>query len=138
MSQKKSAEKFVEHEVQALLELEKFIASNPDPRELKIAAFIRMLIEGSRHETIQKILGVSSPFISKWKINYALHGIEGLRLNHQGSRGQLKPEERAEVIQWLTIRNKLSLYASCQGDFSRSIKEKSTLASLSIGSGRNN
>ena len=36
------------------------------------------------------------------KINYALQGIEGLRLNHQGSRGQLKPEERAEIIQWLT------------------------------------
>ena len=99
MSQKKSAEKFVEHEVQALLELEKFITSNPDPRELKRAASIRMLIEGVRRETIQKILGVSSPFISKWKINYALHGIEGLRLNHQGSPGQLKPEERAEVIQ---------------------------------------
>jgi len=48
---------------------------------------------------------VSSPFISKWKINYALHGIEGLRLNHQGSRGQLKPEERAEVIEWLTIKS---------------------------------
>jgi len=34
MSQKKSAEKFVEHEVQVLWELENFIASNPDPREL--------------------------------------------------------------------------------------------------------
>jgi len=109
MSQKKSAEKFVEHEVQALLELENFIASNPDPRELKRAASIRMLIEGVRRETIQKILGVSSPFISKWKINYALHGIEGLRLNYQGSRGQLKPEERAEVIQWLTNKNQRDL-----------------------------
>ena len=105
MSKKKSAEKFVEHEVQALLEIENFIASNPDPRELKRAASIRMLIEGIRRETIQKILGVSSPFISKWKINYALHGIEGLRLNHQGSQGQLKPEERAQVIQWLTNKN---------------------------------
>jgi len=105
MSQKKSAENFVEHEVQALLELENFIASNPDPRELKRAVSIRMLIEGVRRETIQKILGVSSPFISKWKINYALHGIEGLRLNHHGSRGQLKPEERAEIIQWLTNKN---------------------------------
>jgi hypothetical protein len=56
MSQKKSAEKFVENEVQALLELEKFIARNPDPRELKRAASIRMLIEGIRRETIQKIL----------------------------------------------------------------------------------
>ena len=85
------------HEVQALLELENFIASNSDPRKLKRAASIRMLIEGVGRETIQKILGVSSPFISKWKIHYALHGIEGLRLNYQGWRGQLKPEERAEV-----------------------------------------
>jgi len=105
MSENKSVEKFVEHEGKALWELENFIASNPNPRELKRAASIRMLIEGVCRETIQKILGVSSPFISKWKINYALHGIEGLLLNHQGSRGQLKPEERAEVIQWLTKRN---------------------------------
>ena len=102
MSQKKSAVKFVEYEVQGLLELENFIASNPDPRELKRALAIRMLIEGVCRETIQKILGVSSPFISKWKINYALHGIEGLLLNHQGSRGKLKPEKRAEIIQGLT------------------------------------
>jgi transposase len=109
MSQKKSAEKFVEHEAQALLELKNFISSNPDPRELKRALAIRMLIEGICRETIQKILGVSSPFISKWKINYALHGIEGLLLNHQGSRGQLKPEERAEIIQGLINKNHWNL-----------------------------
>src|ERR687885_3028832 len=74
-----------------------------------IAVSVRMLIEGINRETIQEILGVSSPFISKWKINYALHGIEGLRLNHQGSRGQLKPQERAEVIQWLTNKNQWDL-----------------------------
>ena len=34
-----------------------------------------------------------------------MHGIEGLLLNHQGSRGQLKPEERAEILQWLTNKN---------------------------------
>jgi hypothetical protein len=31
--------------------------------------------------------------------------IEGLRLKHQGSQGQLKPEEREEIIQWLTNQN---------------------------------
>lgn len=112
MSEKKSAEKFVEHEVQALLELENFMASNPDPRELKRALAIPMLIAGVCRETIQKILGVSSPFISQWKINYALHGIEGLLLNHQGSRGQLKPEERAEIIQGLTNKNHWDLSES--------------------------
>ena len=54
MSQKKSAVKFVEHEVQGLLELENFIASNSDPRELKRALAIRMLIEGVCRETLQK------------------------------------------------------------------------------------
>ena len=44
MSPNKSSEKFGEHEVQALLELESFIASNPDPRELKRAVAVRMLI----------------------------------------------------------------------------------------------
>src|SRR6476620_8546635 len=111
MSPNKSSEKFREHEVQALLELESFIASNPNPRELKRAVAIRMLMEGICRETIQTILGVSSPFISKWKINYALLLIEGLRLKHQGSQGQLKPEEREEILQWLTNQNHWDLSA---------------------------
>jgi hypothetical protein len=37
-----------------------------------------------------------------------------------------------------SIGNKLSLYASCQGEFSRSIKEILILASLSIGERGNN
>src|ERR671932_81699 len=76
-----------------------------------IAVSVRMLIEGINRETIQEILGVSSPFISKWKINYALNGIEGLLLNHQGSQGQLKPEEQSEIIQWLTNKDHWNLSA---------------------------
>jgi type I restriction enzyme M protein len=38
----------------------------------------------------------------------------------------------------VVIRNKLSLYGSCQGGLRRWIKEKLTLASLSIGERRNN
>ena len=70
-----------------------------------------MLIEGIWRENIQKILGVSSPFISKWKINYALPGIEGLLLNPQGSQAQLKPEEQSEIIQWLTNKDHWNLSA---------------------------
>ncbi len=111
MTQNKSSEQFGEDEVEVLLEVENFIASNPDPRELKRALAVRMLIEGSCRETIQKILGLSSPFISNWKIYYALHGIEGLLLNHQGSQGQLKPEEQSEIIQWLTNKDYWNLSA---------------------------
>lgn len=111
MSREKSSDKFKEDEAQALLELENFIVGNPDPRELKRALAVRMLIEGICRKTIQTILGVSSPFISKWKINYALYGIEGLLLNHRGSQGQLKPEEREEIIQWLTDKNQWDISA---------------------------
>jgi putative transposase len=37
--------------------------------------------------------------------------IEGLCLKHQGSQGQLKPEEREEIIQWLTNQNHWNLSA---------------------------
>ena len=59
MTQNKSSEKFGDDEVEALLELENFIASNPDPRELKRALAVRILIEGISRENIQNILGVS-------------------------------------------------------------------------------
>jgi hypothetical protein len=59
MTQNKSSEKFGDDEVEALLELENFIASNPDPRELKRALAVRILIEGICRENIQNILGVS-------------------------------------------------------------------------------
>ena len=93
----------------ALKELEEFIASNPDPRELKRALSVRMMIEGLSRTQIQTLLGVSLPYISKWKVRFALGGIEALRLAHRGSEGYLKPEEREEVIEWIKSQNSWSL-----------------------------
>jgi transposase len=109
MSEQNPGEKLVENEREALQELEDFIGSKPDPRELKRALAIRMLIEGISRETIQSLLGVSSPFISKWKVNYALQGIEGLKLKYQGSIGQIKPEEKKEIIEWLQSKSHWSV-----------------------------
>ena len=39
MIREKSSDKFREDEAQGLLELENFIAGNPDPREIKRAVF---------------------------------------------------------------------------------------------------
>lgn len=61
-------------------ELNAFIESNPDPRELKRALAVCMVSEGYKHREIIKILQVSSGFISKWKQEYILNGIEGLKL----------------------------------------------------------
>ena len=93
----------------ALKELEEFIASNPDPRELKRALSVRMTIEGLSRPQIQTLLGVSLPYISKWKVRFALGGIESLRLAHRGSEGYLKAEEREEVIEWIKNQNSWSL-----------------------------
>ncbi|NJO51416.1 MAG: helix-turn-helix domain-containing protein, partial [Leptolyngbyaceae cyanobacterium RM2_2_4] len=70
-----------------LEDLEAFIQSNPDPREMKRAVAAKMFLEGYRHWQIQEILGVSSGFISKWSQMYELLGAAGLRLAHQGSVG---------------------------------------------------
>ncbi|NBD17454.1 MAG: hypothetical protein GVY04_15340 [Cyanobacteria bacterium] len=55
----------------ALEELEKFIASNPKATELKRALALKMLTQGLKTKTIQETLGVSAPFISKVKVQYA-------------------------------------------------------------------
>lgn len=103
---------------EALEELEKFIASNPKPRELKRALALKMLTQGMKTETIPEILGVSAPFISKWKVQYAWYGIEALKVKYQGSRGYLNPRDmaplfaegnRAEVIHWLQRKNQIHL-----------------------------
>ena len=65
----------------ALKELEEFIASNPDPRELKRALSVRMMIEGLSRTQIQTLLGVSLPFISKWKVRFALGGDRSLEIS---------------------------------------------------------
>lgn len=67
-------------------ELDTFIESLADPRELKRAVAVRMTLEGYKHQEIIKILQVSSGFISKWKQEFILKGIEGLKLKYQGSR----------------------------------------------------
>lgn len=86
-------------------ELEAFIESNPDPRELKRALAVNMTINGYKHREIINILQVSSGFISKWKQEYILSGVEALKLNHKGSKGYLSESEKQQVILWLETKN---------------------------------
>jgi hypothetical protein len=47
-----------------------------------------MWIEGIETKKIQDILGVFAAFISKWKVCFALEGVEGLHLKYSNrSRG---------------------------------------------------
>lgn len=82
-------------------ELEAFIASNPDPRELKRALAVSMTLRGYSHQQIMTLLQVSSGFISKWKQAFVMDGVPGLKLAYKGSRGYLTDEEKQQVLAFL-------------------------------------
>jgi putative transposase len=86
-------------------ELEEFIASNPDPRELKRAIAVQMRLQGYRYQEIQDLLQVSAGFIRDWFVGFEQQGIAGLRLGYQGARPYLDAGQRQAVIEWLRQKN---------------------------------
>ena len=86
-------------------ELIDFIQGNPDPRELKRALAVQMVMQNYRHSRIGEILRVSLGFVNKWKYVFIEQGIAGLTLKHQGSRGYLTSQQRQAVIDWLKQKN---------------------------------
>ena len=86
-------------------ELIDFIQSNPDPRELKRALAVQMVMQNYTHATIGEILRVSVGFVNKWKYIFVEQGVAGLRLKYQGSRGYLDDVQRQTIIIWLKQKN---------------------------------
>ena len=88
-----------------LEDLNDFIDSNPDARELKRAVAVQMFLKGYKHREIGESFGVSSGFISKWTGRYERLGVSGLKLGYSGSVGYLEPEQRQSIIAWLKNKN---------------------------------
>jgi putative transposase len=88
-----------------MMSLSEFIASNPDPRELKRALATSMTLQGYMHREIMQILQVSSGFISKCKKAFLSKGIDGLKLAYKGSKGYLTSEQKQQVLDWLRKKN---------------------------------
>lgn len=82
--------------------IEQFIKSNPDPRELKPALAVQMRQRGHSYREIRDTLQVSLGFITNCWRRYQAGGVEGLKLNYWGTQGYLKPEEKQEVLKWLS------------------------------------
>lgn len=102
-------------------ELTEFIQSNPDPRELKRALAVQMVMQEYTYYEISDVLGVSVGFISKWRQTYEQRGLTGLSLHHQGSQGYLTSEQRQAVVKWLQQKNywnlgELQQYVEAQYD----------------------
>jgi putative transposase len=86
-------------------ELIEFIQSNPDPRELKRALAVKMVVQNYSLATIGNILGVSLCFVSKWKYVFASQGTAGLKLKYRGSKSYLNETQNQAVIHWLKQKN---------------------------------
>lgn len=86
-------------------DLNDFIQSNPDARELKRAVAVQMFLKGYKHREIRESLGVSSGFVTKWTQCYEEFGVDGLKLGYVGSTSYLEAEQRATVIAWLKCKN---------------------------------
>jgi putative transposase len=82
-------------------ELDEWIKSNPDPRELKRALAVKLALSGWAIRAIASLLNTSNSFISKWKKQFEELGIEGLKLGYKGAKSYLKATERETVITWL-------------------------------------
>lgn len=78
-----------------------FIQGNPDPRELKRALAVQMVIQNYTHSQVGDILQVSVGFVSKWKHAFLESGVPGLKLKHLGSRSYLTLLQHQLVIDWL-------------------------------------
>jgi len=86
-------------------QLLEFIRGNPDPRELKRALAVQMVMQNYNYLTIANILGVSVSFISKWKYIFVEQGVSGLRLKYLGSKSYLNLAQRQIVYRWLKQKN---------------------------------
>lgn len=86
-------------------ELDKWIKSNPDSRELKRALAVKFALQGWRYPAIASALNISKSFISKWKNRFNCRGIEGLKLSYQGSKSYLSQNEKQQVLAWLQEQN---------------------------------
>jgi putative transposase len=67
-------------------ELDTWIKSNPDPREIKRALATKLALSGWSCQAISDLLQVSNGFVSKWKKRYKESGIDVLRLSYNGKR----------------------------------------------------
>jgi putative transposase len=88
-----------------IAELQEFIDSRPDARELRKALAVKLVYQGYKYEEIQTILDVSVGSITSWKQAYQEYGIAGLRLNHKGRKSYLSDQQREEVLSWLQTKD---------------------------------
>jgi transposase len=87
---------------ESIQELEQWIKTNPDSREIKRAIAVKLSLQGWVYEAISKTLNVSNAFVSKWKKRLLEQGIEGLKLSYKGAKSYLTKPQKEQVKTWLS------------------------------------
>jgi putative transposase len=127
----------------AIKDLDKWIKTNPDSRELKRAIAVKLSLQGWTYKAIADILNVSKSFIGKWKTQFEDRGIEGLRLSYQGAKSYLTKAQKQEVINWLQqqehwtlpelesyLNNQFDVSFKSQTSYYNLLKEAKVIANL--------
>ena len=82
-------------------ELDEWMKSDLDSRELKRALGVKLALKGWAYRVIAEALNVSTSYVSKWEKRFQEAGVEGLRLSYQGAKSYLTSQQKPEVITWL-------------------------------------
>lgn len=87
-------------------QLENFIKTTKSELELKRALAAKMAIQKKKHREICQLLQVSQSFVSTWKNQVIVEGIESLKVKYKGSKGYLSSEQKKEVIDWVKSKER--------------------------------
>lgn len=90
-------------------ELQQFIHTTQNSRELKRALAIQNTLAGRSWADVARELGVKESFIGKWRWRYKREGIACLQLGHKGSTGYLTATDKAAAIQWIKTQKSWNL-----------------------------
>ena len=76
---------------------------------MKRALAAKLSWEGYAYREIQRILGVSLGFITKWNHYFEQEGIDGLQSHYRGRQRYLTPQQRHDILNWLDQQSALSI-----------------------------
>ena len=82
-------------------DLQEFIQTTQDSRELKRALAVQNTLAGRPWAEVAAELGVKKSFINTWRWRYKREGLSCLSVGYQGATGYLNVTEKAVVIGWI-------------------------------------
>jgi transposase len=85
-------------------ELDEWIKTNPDSRELKRALAVKLSLQGWVYREIANLLNVSDSVVGQWKNGFKQKGIEGLKLSYKGAKSYLTEQQKQQVLTWLQMQ----------------------------------